>query len=295
MSRIKKLAIGTCVVIASFIVVSLVLIRWFGAWGILFPSNSVDTVPPTIAANFGDDAELRVLVFSKTNSFRHIEGIAAAHALFDRIAERRSWAVFHSENGAVLDSKLLDRFNVVVFASATGNFASDVQQADFRTWLENGGGWVGIHAAGDGSHESWTWYADTLISGKYLGHILGPQTQAARVVVEARDHPVTRGLPPEFQHEEEWYSWDRSARDAGFKVLLSVDESSYSPWIRALGKEVDIRMQDHPIVWLRCVNRGRAIYSAMGHWGAAYENETTSRLLENAVEWAGGRTGSECR
>jgi type 1 glutamine amidotransferase len=123
---------------------------------------------------------------------------------------------------------------------------------------------------------------------------MGPQTQEARVMVEDRDHPVTRGLPAEFRHEEEWYSWDRSARGAGFDVLLSVDESSYEPWIRGFGAEQDIRMTDHPIVWKRCLDRGRAIYSAMGHWGAAYETEYYPQLLENAVEWASGATGSDC-
>ena len=132
------------------------------------------------------------------------------------------------------------------------------------------------------------------MTGTYLGHILGPQTQEARVVVEAISHPITRGLPTEFQHEEEWYSWGRGAREAGFDVLLTVDESSYSPWIKAFGNEVDIRMTDHPIVWSRCVGRGRAVYSAMGHWGDAYAQDYTQRLLENAVVWASGVEGEPC-
>ena len=132
------------------------------------------------------------------------------------------------------------------------------------------------------------------MTGTYLGHILGPQTQAARVIVEATSHPITRGLPTEFQHEEEWYSWDRGAREAGFDVLLTVDESSYSPWIKAFGNEVDIRMTDHPIVWSRCVGRGRAVYSAMGHWGDAYAQDYMQRLLENAVVSASGVEGKSC-
>lgn len=260
---------------------------WIGAWGILFPSTSHDTTPPAIAADFGQGASLRVLVYSKTNSFRHTEGIAAAHALVDRLAAERGWAVFHSENSAALSTETLAHFDVVVFASPTGDHASEGQEAAFQRWLESGGGWFGIHAAGDGSHADWTWYTRTLMTGTYLGHILGPQTQEARVVVERGDHPVTRGLPAEFQHEEEWYSWDRGAREAGFEVLLTVDESSYSPWIRGMGQEKDIAMGDHPIVWTRCVERGRAVYTAMGHWGAAYEQDTMRDLVRNTIEWVG--------
>jgi len=294
LSTLKKFLVGLSALIALLAIILLVVIWKFGIWGILFPSDAYETTPPEIAADFGEGSSLRVLVYSKTNSFRHVEGIQAAHALFDDIAAERGWAVYHSENSALLGEGELDRFDVIVFASASGNHASDLQDAAFQKWLEAGGGWVGIHAAGDGSHAAWTWYAENLVSGEYLGHILGPQTQEARVVVEDRNHPVTRGLPPEFQHEEEWYSWGRGAREAGFHVLLTVDESTYEPWIRGFGQEVDIRMTDHPIVWSRCIKRGRAIYTAMAHWGDAYQKDYTQTLLTNAVEWASGTGGAAC-
>ena len=294
MNTIKKWVAGIGLLGLALAVASLGFIWWIGAWGILFPSDDYETEPPEIASGFGEKSALAVLVYSKTNSFRHKQGIEAAHALFDEIGARRDWAIFHSENSAIFDPALLERFDVVVFANASGNHASDEQDLAFAKWLEQGGGWVGIHAAGDGSHAAWQWYADSLIGADYLGHILGPQTQQARVVVEARDHPVTRGLPAEFLHEEEWYSWDRSAREAGFDVLLSVDESTYEPFIRGLGEEKDIRMTDHPIVWARCVRRGRALYTALGHWGAAYRSQHYPRLLENAVEWAAGIGGIAC-
>lgn len=294
MSRLKKGLIGLGLLIVIGLGASLAFVWWIGAWGILFPQRHHETVPPEIAADFGATHRLRVLVYSKTNSFRHAEGIAAAHDLFEALAAERDWAVFHTENSAALSAQTLSHFDVVVFSNATGDHASDAQEHAFHAFLEQGGGWVGLHSAGDGSHAEWTWYADNLVSGAYLGHIMGPQTQEARVVVEAIDHPVTRGLPPEFRHEEEWYSWSRGAREAGFDVLLTVDESSYAPWIRAFGSETDIRMGDHPIVWARCVGRGRAVYTAMGHWGAAYAQDYTRRLLQNAVEWASGEPGEAC-
>jgi type 1 glutamine amidotransferase len=294
MSRLRKALIGLAVLLGLIVAAALVGAWSIGLWGILFPSDAYETSPPENAADIGNGSGLRFLVYSKTNQFRHTEGIAAAQALFAEIAERRCWAVFHTENSAIFDPELLSRFDVVVFASSTGNHASDTQDEAFRSWLEAGGGWVGIHAAGDGSHADWGWYAENLMTGTYLGHILGPQTQEARVVVEDPVHPITRGLPPEFRHEEEWYSWDRGAGEAGFDVLLSVDESSYSPWIRGLGQEKDISMGEHPIVWSRCVGSGRAVYTAMGHWGAAYEKDYTKRLLENAARWASGKGGRPC-
>lgn len=294
MKLAHKIGVGLVATVIAFVVASLVAIWWLGAWRILFPSHEYETTPPEIAADFGSDHRLRVLLFTKTNQFRHHDGIEGAQKLFDTLAEKRQWAVFPSENSALFDAEHLARFDVVVFANASGDTLSGEQDLAFRRWLEAGGGWVGIHAAGDGSHVEWTWYQETLIGGVFTAHIMGPQTQEARVVIEARDHPVTQGLPAEFEHAEEWYSWDASARTRGFDVLLTVDESTYDPFVRNFGPERDLRMGDHPIVWSRCVGLGRALYSAMGHWGAAYEDPNYARLLENAVEWAGDSFASDC-
>ncbi|MBK7951047.1 MAG: ThuA domain-containing protein [Deltaproteobacteria bacterium] len=289
MSRLKKFLLGTALALVLLVGVGLAMIHRSGAWFLLFPSRHHDTTPPELPADFGAGKSLRVLVFSKTNSFRHEDGIAGARRALDAIAERRGWALFHSENGALFSAPGLARFDVVVFSNASGDMLSDEQDRAFEAWLTAGGGWLGIHSAGDLSHAEWTWYRENLIGGNFIGHILGPQTQTARVIVEDRAHPVTQGLPAEFEHEEEWYSWDASPRTLGFHVLLTVDESSYDPAIRIFGSETSIRMGDHPVAWWRCVGSGRALYATMGHWARAYENVPYATLLENAVAWTGDR------
>jgi type 1 glutamine amidotransferase len=294
MKRVQKIGVGLLGTALFLVVASFTFIWWIGAWNIVFPKHSYESTPPEIDADFGETSRLRVLSFTKTNSFRHNDGIAGLRILFDRLTEKRDWAVFHSENSALFDAEHLARFDVVVFANASGDTLSDDQDLAFQSWLEAGGGWVGIHAAGDGSHQEWAWYQDNLIGGVFTAHIMGPQTQEARVVIEDANHPVTKGLPAEFMHSEEWYSWDSSARTHGFDVLLTVDESSYQPFVRGMGPERDLRMKDHPIVWWRCIGSGRAVYSAMGHWGEAYATPNYARLLQNAVEWAGEDSASEC-
>ena len=152
-----------------------------------------------------------------------------------------------------------------------------------------------IHAAGDGSHADWTWYVDTLIGTPYIAHILNPQFQTARVVVEDANHPATRDLPSEWMHEEEWYSWERSPRGAGMHVLVTVDEHTYSPEIAIAGREQDLRMgDDHPMVWTSCVGRGRTIYAGFGHQAEAYETDTFRALFEGAIAWAARVEGDGC-
>ena len=287
MSRLRKFLLFAGAGLFLLAAASLAVIYRVGAWHLVFPSEDHDKAPPELAADFRKGKALRVLVFSKTNAFRHDDGIAGARRALDAIGAQRDFALFYSENGALFDAAHLSRFDVVVFSNASGDMLSDEQHHAFEAWLTQGGGWIGIHAAGDNSHDAWRWYHENLIGGNFMGHILGPQTQQARVVVEDREHPVTRDLPAEFEHEEEWYSWDQSARALGFHVLLTVDESSYDPTIHFVGSDTDIRMGDHPIVWWRCVGRGRALYTTMGHWGRAFENPPYAKLLENALAWAG--------
>jgi type 1 glutamine amidotransferase len=96
-------------------------------------------------------------------------------------------------------------------------------------------------------------------------------------------------------HEEEWYSFVTSPRAVpGVHVLASVDESTYEPRERIAWVDRDISMGDHPIVWLRCVGRGRALYAAPGHQAAAYAEGEFAELLDGAVAWAMGLSGNGC-
>lgn len=276
----------------ALVLISLAAIWYIGAWNIVFPSSRHDTVPPVLPMDLGDTA---ILVFSKTNSFRHKDGIPGGNALLRSLAENNGWGHFATENGAVFNAKDLQSFSVVVFNSASGDMLSAEQETAFQDWLQAGGGWVGIHAAGDSSHKGWTWYVDNLLGADFTAHILGPQTQAATVRVELGDHPVMAGLPASWEQEEEWYSWEESPRTRGFIPLATVDEASYDPFQRAFGSERDLRMGDHPVVWINCVGEGRSLYTAMGHWASAFDVPEYRLLLQNALAWAMGEGSSGCQ
>lgn len=256
---------------------------WYvGAWRIVFPSHQHDTVAPVIPASVTGPS---ILVFSKTNSFRHKEGIEAGGRALGSIASHKGWGVFHTENGAVFNAADLARFDAVVFLNATGDMLSEAQERAFTIWLEAGGGWLGIHAAGDGSHAEWKWYRDNLIGADFTAHPMDPQFQVATVYMENHQHPVVQDIPSLWEHRDEWYSWEKSARGEGFTILATLDESSYSPVQKMFGSEVDLHMGDHPVVWANCVAGGRSVYTAMGHTNEAFQKQEFVTLLENALTW----------
>ena len=59
-----------------------------GAWHLVFPSSQHDEVAPALPARLTSPA---ILVFSKTNGFRHIEGIAGGRRALTRIAAKQGW------------------------------------------------------------------------------------------------------------------------------------------------------------------------------------------------------------
>ena len=257
-------------------------IWYIGAWNLVFPGAGYDSVAPALPAELADPA---ILVFSKTNGFRHRDGIAGGQKALRQISRRRGWGVYETENGAVFNDAQLSRFEVVVFLNASGDLLDSGQRQAFRSWLEAGGGWLGIHAAGDGSHQAWPWYVNTLIGANFTAHILGPQFQVATMVLERSASPVLAGLPSRWDHEEEWYSWEKSPRDKGFSILATVDEDSYQPVQNLPGRQRDLRMGDHPVVWSNCVAAGKSVYSALGHRADAFEQAQHLQLLENALAW----------
>ena len=248
-----------------------------------------ETTPPTLPADLKRPA---ILVFSKTNGFRHEEAIPAGNALFAGLAKDNGWGYFQTENGATFSPELLSRFDAVVFNNTSGDVFTPAQRAAFKGFVENGGGYVGIHAAGDNSHKAWGWYVDRIIGTNFIGHPLNPQFQEARVKVEDHTNPATLGLPAQWRRTDEWYSFDKSPRGGGVTVLATLDETTYSPK-GPLGQELAMG-KDHPIVWSRCVGKGRIFYSAMGHTAGSFAEPNVRTMLIGATNWALRKAGQGC-
>jgi uncharacterized protein len=237
-----------------------------------------------------------ILIFSKTNGFRDDAQIKAANAALEKIAKDKGWASYTTENAAVFNAAQLDKFKAVVWNSVSGDVLTSDQRAAFKGWLEAGGGFVGLHGAGGDPSYKWDWYVNELIGAQFIGHTLSPQFQQGRLVIEDQNHPATKGLGSEWTRTEEWYSFDKSPRAKGYHILVSLDESSYSPRERIpLLVDKDLRMgKDHPMVWTHCVGNGRAFYSALGHRAESYAEPKHLALIAGAISWAAGLEGPEC-
>lgn len=283
MHRVIKMALKSLLLIFGLIVLGLAV--WIGpmVYRVMIGFERYETVAPVLPNNLSDKA---ILIFSKTNGFRDDDQIEAANAALAGIAQRQGWSSYVTENAAVFNPGQLRRFRAVVWNSVSGDVLTEDQRQAFKTWLEQGGGFVGLHGAGGDLHYAWTWYVDELIGGRYIGHTLNPHIQQARLVVEDLTHPATRGLNPVWMRSDEWYSFAASPRARGYHILVSIDEASYRPveGLIPFMAPKDISMgPDHPLVWTHCVGNGRALYSALGHTASSYAEPKHLQLLTGAM------------
>ena len=293
MSVVKRVLWGLLLLMVSVLLWAVITIGPM-TYAALVGFKHFDTTPPALPMGLGDKA---ILIFSKTNGFRDDAQIRAANAALVEIAHRHGWSSFVTENAAVFNPAQLGKFRAVVWNSVSGDVLTTEQRASFKGWLEQGGGFVGLHGAGGDTHYAWRWYVEDLIGAQFIGHTLEPQIQRARLVIEDRDHPATQDLGRIWVRSDEWYSFAANPRAKGYHVLVRIDEASYRPVEKMIPWLVSkpLRMgADHPLVWWHCVGHGRAFYSALGHTPASYNEPLHQQMIAGAIAWAAGFSGPAC-
>lgn len=232
-----------------------------------------------------------VLIFSKTNGFIHKDAIPAAKTLIEQLAKQNGWSTYFTDSGAIHNADDLAKFDVIVWNNVTGDVLTADQRQALQNYLQNGGGFVGIHGAGGDREYDWAWYPETLLGAQFIGHPMKPQFQTATVRIEDKNDPIMQGLGDSWSREDEWYSFARSARDSGVHVLATLDESTYSP--KVFGKSIAMGA-DHPIIWKHCIKNGRVFYSALGHTAESYSEPKYQSVLTHAIAWGAGLEGDKC-
>ncbi len=237
--------------------------------------------------------QLRVLLFEKINGFKDVPSVDAARAMVKEMAMRKGWAVTTTEMGGTFNPVTLKKFDLVLWNNISGDVLSLSQRKAFKSWMEKGGGFVGLHGtAGDPTY-FWDWYVDTLLGARFEGHPTDPQFQDATVRMEKTPSGIGSNLPAVFTMKDEWYSFSKSPRLNGAHVIATLDESTYKQTSKFGGNL--IMGADHPIAWTRCVGNGRMFYSAIGHRPEMYTLADNVSLVEQAIAWAGGKGASKCQ
>ncbi|GLY85289.1 ThuA domain-containing protein [Actinoallomurus iriomotensis] len=232
-------------------------------------------------AAHAETPSFRVLVFSRTTGFRH-DSIPDGIAAIQKLGREHGFAVDTTEDATRFTDENLARYRTVVFLSTTGDpLDLPEEKAAFQRYVNHGGGYAGVHAAADSGY-TWPWYRD-LVGAYFRSH---PAQQNATVDLVGQGAPSNRGLPRHWTRFDEWYNYQTNPRDAGVRVLMTLDEHSYDPGPDAMG--------DHPISWCHRYDGGRAWYTGMGHTKESYTDPLFVRHLLGGIEMSAGVTRFPC-
>jgi len=218
------------------------------------------------AATMTISAQKKVLIFSKTQGFRH-SSIEKGAQVLKRLLDNEKISSDHSEDAALFTDQVLKKYDAIIFLSTTGNILDETQQDAFVRYIQSGKGFVGIHAATDTEFE-WPWY-NGLVGAYFSSH---PAVQKAKLDVIDRKHAATKHLDPIWWHKDEWYNF-KDVKE-GLHVLMNLDEKSYSG-----GKMGD----HHPISWSQDYDGGKVFYTGLGHTEESYDEPEFQKHLIGGI------------
>lgn len=192
-----------------------------------------------------------VLVFTKTEGWRHDSIEAGVEAIY-QLGNENDFDVTWTEDSEYFTTENLSKYDAIIFLNTTLTLFDSEQRGAMRNYIQNGGGFVGVHSAADTEYD-WPWYGE-LVGAYFTSHPNNPNVREAVVEVIDANHPSTEHLPQEWLRSDEWYNFGYINDQVN--VLLRLDTDSY---------EGSDHPGNHPIAWYHEFDGGRAFYTGSGH------------------------------
>jgi type 1 glutamine amidotransferase len=251
-----------------------------------------------------------VLLFTKSSGFEHAVikvtngNPSIAETAIRGFSAQNKFDLTASKDGRIFDSKEFHEYAAVVFFT-TGDLTQEGNDKNppmspqgkqaFLDAIQNGLGFVGIHAASDTFH---TQPDPQDLSNRYVAHgeqsdpylrMLGgefiihgqakdPRLQTANVIVNDPKFPGLDGVQSPMSLMEEWYSMKDFAPD--LHVICTLDTSTMNG--------LAYKRAPYPVVWARMQGRGRVFYNAIGDRPENWQNPFNLNLLAGGIRWAIG-------
>ena len=156
----------------------------------------------------------------------------------------------------MLSPAALKNYDGVFFDSTVGELPFP-DKAAFMKWVENGGAWLGNHAATDSMHQSPEWYAMT--GGEFTGH--GNQTTEVMTVIDTTS-PMGKAFGGKtITIRDEMYTFENQYMDLGkvhqiLSFTSAMNDGRHTP-VGAPGVWAN--------TWITNYGKGRVFYTALGH------------------------------
>ncbi len=238
------------------------------------------------------------------NSISHamcvLEQLGYASALYDTYIHTDSQPVtLHGLVGSYGQDVMgrdLNDYDAIVCIGVREVYLTDQQRSDLLTFIRNGGGFVGVHAASTmflpwrfgNSRDAaaacgrtftpWPEFNE-MLGGEFVEHPYG--VIEAPVIVDDPRFPATRFLPAKFNLRDEMYEFRNFSRERS-DVVLRLDSSRLN--LQRPG--VTDSTADWPLAWAKTYGKGRVFYCALGHSRETWDIPDIQRIYFEALKWA---------
>ena len=271
------------------------------------PDGAVEKIAAALPAEaYAKPGEARkLLVFSRTNGFRH-ESIATGKvALVEMGKKTGAYEAVVSEELENFEKDKISQFDAICFLSTTQNpfspfkeemkkMSADEKKAakeyemqlkeNLMAFVKGGGGFVGIHAATDTFYE-WAEYGE-MINGYFDGHPWNAKTDVSIKVEPGQEgHPLVEMFGGEnIEFKEEIYQHKDPYDSEKVHMLLRLDPEKSDMNVKGLKRED----KDWGVSWARNWEDGKVFYCSIGHNHEMYWNEKVLKHYLAGIQWAMG-------
>ncbi|MBE0393180.1 ThuA domain-containing protein [Flavobacterium sp. PL002] len=237
------------------------------------------------ACAIGNAQTFKLLVFNKTNGYRHSPAITSGITMIRDLGNTNGWTTDDSQDANIFTSSNLSQYKVIIFANTSGDgLFTSAQKLALENFIKSGGGFVGIHAATDTYRDrSWPWYND-LVGGIVQTSPNHTSNNTAGTMDVLTTNEITSHLGSTWSKNEEWYYWERNGgylynQNINLLQVRSTGSNSYDA--------------SRPTTWYKEYDGGRSFYTALGHNSSDYvSNSNFGKLIKNAILWTSNATTS---
>jgi len=226
------------------------------------------------------ETRFKVLAFySETTEPDHVDFAKSAVEFLAACAPKERFTFEATTKWQDLNDDRLNDYQLVIWLNESPARAE--QRAAFERYMQHGGAWLGFHAAAYNDKDTnWPWFVDFL--GGSVFHANSWPPLPARLSLDDQNHPVTAGIPQNFESPaNEWYVWRPSPRlNPDVRVLATFSPSNYP-----IGFKDVLTSGDLPVVWTN--TKYKMLYMNMGHGDKIFTSPTQNQLIDNAVNWLG--------
>ncbi len=246
----------------------------------------------------------KLLVFSKTNGFRHASIATGKLALVEMGKKTGAFEAVISDELSNFEKKNISQFDAICFLSTTQNpfsppkdmllkmseeekkhavkYEMEIKES-LMDYIKAGGGFVGIHAATDTFYE-WAEYGE-MMNGYFDGHPWNANNKVSLFVEPGKEkHPLAVMFGAErLEFPEEIYQFKSPYDSSKVDMLLRLDPEK-SDKVRGLKRNDN----DYGVSWARKWSQGRVFYSSLGHNHEMYWHPKVLRHYLAGIQWALG-------